>query len=130
MRGMGNRWKQCLRTVLGHLSTAAPAGAVAGTGTGTGRLYEPMSFLRGPPMPNRFMLAPLTNKQSGADGVLSQDEYRWLTKRAEGGFGLVMTCASHVQQVGQGFEGQLGCWSDDHMAGLRRLADGIHAHGR
>ena len=74
------------------------------------------------------MLAPLTNEQSGADGVLSEDEYRWLVKRAEGGFGLTMTCASHVQRIGQGFNGQLGCWCDDHLEGLTRLAAGIKQH--
>ena len=79
-------------------------------------------------MKNRFMLAPLTNSQSGVDGVLSDDEYHWLVKRAEGGFGLTMTCAAHVQRVGQGFPGQLGCWSDDHLPGLERLAAGINQH--
>ncbi|MFX4450814.1 hypothetical protein ABTA90_19600, partial [Acinetobacter baumannii] len=57
-----------------------------------------------------------------------EDEFRWLTYRAEGGFGLTMTCAAHVQQVGQGFPGQLGVWSDDHLEGLTRLAAAIHAH--
>jgi len=80
-------------------------------------------------MKNRFMLAPLTNLQSHADGRLSDDEYHWLTLRARGGFGLTMTCASHVQARGQGFPGQLGCWSDAHLDGLRRLASGIHAAG-
>ena len=42
-------------------------------------------------MKNRFMLAPLTNEQSHQDGVLSDDEYTWLVKRAEGGFGLTMS---------------------------------------
>jgi 2,4-dienoyl-CoA reductase-like NADH-dependent reductase (Old Yellow Enzyme family) len=80
-------------------------------------------------MKNRFMLAPLTNEQSGyTDGILSQDEYTWLTKRAEGGFGCTMTCASHVQSVGQGFAGQLGCWNDGHIEGLNRLAAGIKRH--
>ena len=48
--------------------------------------------------------------------------------RAEGGFGLTMTAAAHVQRVGQGFEGQIGCWSDKHLDGLARLARGIAAH--
>ncbi len=86
------------------------------------RLFEPLSFSRGPAMKNRFMLAPMTNLQSHADGVLSDEELHWLTLRAAGGFGLVMTCASHVQAIGQGFPGQLGIWSDIHMAGLTRLA--------
>ncbi len=40
-----------------------------------------------------------------------------------------MTCASHVQAQGQGFPGQLGCWSDAHLPGLTRLAAGIKAAG-
>lgn len=80
-------------------------------------------------MPNRFMLAPLTNTQSHPDGRLSDDEYHWLTKRAAGGFGLTMTCAAHVQAVGQGFPGQLGVFDDKHIEGLTRLAAGINQHG-
>jgi len=67
-----------------------------------------VTFKNGASMPNRFMLAPLTNTQSHADGTLSDEEYRWLTMRAEGGFGLTMTCASHVQFVGKGFPGAIG----------------------
>lgn len=93
------------------------------------RLFEPLTFRRGPVMKNRFMLAPLTNLQSHADGTLSEEEFNWLTLRAHGGFGLVMTCASHVQAIGQGFPGQLGIWSDRHVAGLTRLAAEIKRHG-
>ncbi len=80
-------------------------------------------------MKNRFMLAPLTNLQSLADGRLSDDEYHWLTLRAQGGFGVTMTCAAHVQRIGQGFPGQLGIFSDDHLEGLTRLAGAIKAAG-
>jgi 2,4-dienoyl-CoA reductase-like NADH-dependent reductase (Old Yellow Enzyme family) len=40
-----------------------------------------------------------------------------------------MTCASHVDPIGQGFPGQLGCFSDDHLPGLTRLAAGIREQG-
>jgi 2,4-dienoyl-CoA reductase-like NADH-dependent reductase (Old Yellow Enzyme family) len=92
-------------------------------------LFQPLQFNCGATLPNRFMLAPLTNLQSHADGTLSDDEYRWLTMRAQGGFGLTMTCASHVQAQGLGFPGQLGCFADDHLPGLTRLASGIRAEG-
>jgi 2,4-dienoyl-CoA reductase-like NADH-dependent reductase (Old Yellow Enzyme family) len=92
-------------------------------------LFQPLALSRGPAMKNRFMLAPLTNKQSRPDGRLSDEEIRWLTLRAEGGFGLVMTAAAHVQAVGQGFPGQLGVFSDDHLPGLARLAAGLRAKG-
>ena len=92
-------------------------------------LFDPMSFRRGPAMKNRFMLAPLTNCQSHPDGRLSEEEFRWLTMRAEGCFGLTMTCAAHVQRQGQGFPGQLGVFSDDHLEGLTRLAAALKAQG-
>ncbi|MBV9508964.1 MAG: NADH:flavin oxidoreductase [Caulobacteraceae bacterium] len=92
-------------------------------------LLEPLSLARGGAMKNRFMLAPLTNSQSHADGTLSDAEYDWLVHRATGGFGLVMSCAAHVQRQGQGFPGQLGIFSDDHLPGLSRLATGLKAGG-
>lgn len=95
----------------------------------TANLFAPLAFTRGPGMKNRFMLAPLTNTQSHADGTLSDDEFRWLTYRAEGGFGLTMTCAAHVQRQGQGFPGQLGVFGDEHLPGLTRLAAAIKAAG-
>jgi len=49
--------------------------------------------------------------------------------RAEGGFGITMTCASHVQEIGKGFPGQLGIFSDDHIAGHKKLSEGIRSHG-
>lgn len=91
--------------------------------------FDPVTFGHGPAMNNRFMLAPLTNQQSHPDGTLSDDEERWLTMRAAGGFGMTVTCASHVEARGQGFAGQLGCFGDEHLPGLTRLAAGIRAQG-
>ena len=92
-------------------------------------LSEPLALARGPALRNRILLAPLTNWQSHADGTLGEDEYHWLMMRAQGGFGLTMTCAAHVQASGQGFPGQLGIWSDQHLPGLARLASGIATAG-
>ena len=90
------------------------------------KLLTKLDFPRGPEMKNRFMLAPLTNSQSHEDGVMSEEEFHWLTMRAKGGFGLTMTCASHVQAIGKGFPGQMGVFSDDHLEGLSRLAEEIN----
>ncbi len=92
-------------------------------------LFAPLDFTHGPSWKNRLALAPLTNQQSHADGRLSDEEFRWLTMRAEGGFGLTMTCAAHVQACGQGFPGQLGIFDDRHLEGLSRLAAAIKANG-
>ena len=75
------------------------------------------------------MLAPLTNQQSQENGQLSKDELKWLTMRAEGEFGLVMTCASHVQEVGKGFPGQLGIFSDNLIEGHIKLTTNIKEWG-
>jgi 2,4-dienoyl-CoA reductase-like NADH-dependent reductase (Old Yellow Enzyme family) len=75
------------------------------------------------------MLAPLTNRQSHENGQLSNDELKWLTMRAEGQFGLVMTCASHVQEIGKGFPGQLGIFSDNLNEGHIKLTSNIKEQG-
>lgn len=93
------------------------------------RLFEALEFARGPAMKNRLMLAALTNQQSHADGQVSDQELRWLEMRAAGGFGMVVTAAAPVQQVGQGYHGQLGVFADFHVEGLKCLAAAIHAKG-
>lgn len=92
-------------------------------------LNDHVELQNGPGWANRFALAPLTNTQSHADGTLSEDEYRWLVARAEGGFGLTMTCATYVSREGQAWGGQLGISDDRHLPGLTRLAEGIRAAG-
>lgn len=98
-------------------------------GVSTPNPAAPLELPHGPTWPNRWTLAPLTNKQSHADGTLSDDEYEWLVARARGGFGLVMTCAAYVSPEGQAWKGQLGISDDRHDPGLRRLADGIRELG-
>ncbi len=88
-----------------------------------------VQFPCGLSMKNKFMLAPLTNRQSHENGQLSDEELHWLTMRAEGQFGLVMTCASHVQEVGKGFPGQLGIFSDGLKEGHKKLTKSIKKHG-
>ena len=55
-----------------------------------------------------FVLAPLTNQQSHDDGTLSVEESHWLGVRAEGGFGVIITCAAFVSTGGVGFKANSG----------------------
>ena len=73
-------------------------------------------------IPNRSVLAAMTNKQSHDDGTLSEDEINFLHRRSVGGFGIITTAASHVQESGQGWDGEFGVWSDHHLPGLTTLA--------
>lgn len=92
-------------------------------------LFSPFTLRSGAVLANRVALAPLTNQQSAEDGTLSDDEKRWLLRRAHGGFALVSTCASHVLRAGKGFDGQLGCYDDHLLPGLTALGEGIRAAG-
>ncbi|AKT42902.1 tRNA-dihydrouridine synthase [Chondromyces crocatus] len=92
-------------------------------------LFSPLTFRNGVTAPNRLAVAAMTNSQSHDDGTLSDDELRWLEARAEGGFGLVATCASHVALDGQGWPGELGIYDDHLLPGLTRLASSLRARG-
>tara|TARA_B100000287_G_scaffold338456_1_gene324482 strand:- start:1089 stop:2189 length:1101 start_codon:yes stop_codon:yes gene_type:complete len=78
---------------------------------------------------NRTVLAAMTNKQSEEDGTLSDAEISWLLRRAEGGFGIVTTAASHVHPSGKSWEGEMGVWGDHHVPRLKELASGIRDRG-
>ena len=94
------------------------------------RIFNPFTFISADiTVKNRIALAPLTNGQSNPDGTLGDDEYRWLIRRAKEGFGMIITCATHVSKDGQGWEGELGIYDDLHIPGLKRLAEGIHSYG-
>jgi 2,4-dienoyl-CoA reductase-like NADH-dependent reductase (Old Yellow Enzyme family) len=78
---------------------------------------------------NRTVLAAMTNKQSYKDGTLSNIELNWLLKRAEGHFGIITTAAAHVSKRGQGWKGEIGIFSDDHIENLEKLTSGIRNYG-
>lgn len=92
-------------------------------------LFKPLSLLHGPAMRNRFMLAPLTNQQSGRDGVASEFDQEWIRQVAQGGYALMQTCATHVEATGIGFDRQLGIFSDDQLPGLTQMAASIREGG-
>jgi 2,4-dienoyl-CoA reductase-like NADH-dependent reductase (Old Yellow Enzyme family) len=92
-------------------------------------LYQPLSLRSGVVLPNRVALAPMTNLQSHADGLLGDDELAFLARRAGGGFGLVETCAAYVAQDGKAWPGELGVDRDECVPGLTRLAARLHDGG-
>jgi 2,4-dienoyl-CoA reductase-like NADH-dependent reductase (Old Yellow Enzyme family) len=92
-------------------------------------LDEPLTLRCGAVVPNRIALAPMTNGQSLADGRLGDDELAWLARYADGGFGLIETCAAYVGLDGKAWDGQLGVDRDDDIPGLTRLAARLRQGG-
>jgi 2,4-dienoyl-CoA reductase-like NADH-dependent reductase (Old Yellow Enzyme family) len=66
---------------------------------------------------------------AGQDGVATDWHFQHLAKYAVGGAGTVMTEALIVDPVGRNTYGDLGIWSDDHVAPLRRIARFLQSHG-
>lgn len=85
--------------------------------------------IRGRNVRNRTVLAAMTNKQSYPNGELSDEELRWLALRAEGGFGVVTTCAANVLPTGRTWDGELGVYDERHIPGLARLAAALRDAG-
>ena len=78
---------------------------------------------------NRTLLAAMTNKQSNLDGTLSDEEIKWLVRRAKGGFGITTTAAANVTKTGRGWDGEMGVWSDHHLPGLTDMANQLNSAG-
>ncbi|MCB9595082.1 MAG: NADH:flavin oxidoreductase [Sandaracinaceae bacterium] len=95
----------------------------------TSPLLAPLTLRNGVVAPNRVWLAPMTNLQSHEDGSLSDDELRWLERRADGGFGVIETCAAYVATDGKAWPGELGVHDDAMTPGLERLAASLSARG-
>ena len=91
-------------------------------------IFEPFK-LGNLELKNRLVVAPMTTYSSRPDGVIADDEIPYLRRRAEGGFGMVMTAACAVHPRGKAFDGQWACWSDEFRPSLRRVADAIRDGG-
>ncbi|MED7788163.1 NADH:flavin oxidoreductase [Francisella sp. 19X1-34] len=77
---------------------------------------------------NRLVASAMTTMQSCSDGFVSEKEYLWLEKMAQGGFGTIITCASHVSKTGQSWEGQMAIYDDKYLPGLKKLANMIKSY--
>lgn len=92
-------------------------------------LDDPFVLLSGLKLRNRTVVAPMTTYSSYDDGRIREDELPYLRRRAEGGFGMVMTAACCVHPRGKAFDGQWACWSDEFLPSLRSVAEAIHESG-
>lgn len=91
-------------------------------------LNHPLTFKRNLTIKNRIVMAPMTNKMSFYDGVVTQDELHYYHLRS-GEVGAVITAAANVLDNGKGWEGELSVSSDMMIPSLTRLADAIKRNG-
>jgi NADPH2 dehydrogenase len=66
---------------------------------------------------------------AAADGVISDATIEHYGRRADAGTALIIVEATAVDEGGRCWEGGLGAYSDNHLPGLKRLAQRIHDGG-
>ncbi|GAA8847492.1 alkene reductase [Helicobacter pylori] len=77
-------------------------------------------------LPNRLVMAPLTRNR--AEGTVPGDlAVEYYSQRASSG--LIITEGSQPTAEGQGYLNTPGFHTEEQLAGWRRVADGVHAHG-
>jgi 2,4-dienoyl-CoA reductase-like NADH-dependent reductase (Old Yellow Enzyme family) len=96
-------------------------------GVSISALLAPLS-LRGLTLPNRLVVAPMC-QYSVTGGLVGDYHLVHLGRFALGGFGLVIVEATGVTPEGRISHGDVGLWSDEHVPGLARVVDFLHAQG-
>jgi 2,4-dienoyl-CoA reductase-like NADH-dependent reductase (Old Yellow Enzyme family) len=91
-------------------------------------LFSPFR-LRAVTFPNRIVIAPMQMYKAAQDGFATDWHFQHLAKYAVGGAGTVMTEALIVDPIGRNTYGDLGIWSDAHVAPLRRIATFLKQQG-
>lgn len=76
---------------------------------------------------NRIVMAPLTRNRAAPGRVPHEHAALYYAQRA--GAGLIVTEASQVRPDGQGYLDTPGIYSDEQVAGWRRVTDAVHARG-
>jgi 2,4-dienoyl-CoA reductase-like NADH-dependent reductase (Old Yellow Enzyme family) len=76
---------------------------------------------------NRIVLAPLTRCRASARRVPNDLMRDYYVQRASAG--LILSEATSVTAMGVGYPDTPGIWSDEQVAGWKRITDAVHAAG-
>ncbi|MCG7408674.1 NADPH dehydrogenase NamA [Paenibacillus sp. ACRRX] len=92
-------------------------------------LLDPLT-IRDVTFPNRIVMSPMCMSACNEeDGKVNDWHLVHYTSRAVGQVGLIIVEASAVQSNGRISAQDLGIWSDEHIEGMRRLVEMVHAQG-
>ena len=89
-------------------------------------LFAPMT-MGGLELANRIVMAPVTRSRYGEDGVPSELHATYYAQRASAG--LLIAEATNISPQGRGYAATPGLWSDEQVAGWRKVTDAVHAAG-
>ncbi|MCX6266926.1 MAG: NADH:flavin oxidoreductase [Bacteroidetes bacterium] len=87
-------------------------------------------LLKGLPVKNRIVFPPVVCfHYAGEDGAVTDRNVEHYHQIAAGGAGIIVTEATAVWKDGRLAPFQLGIWSDEHIAGMIRIASAVKAEG-
>jgi N-ethylmaleimide reductase len=89
-------------------------------------LFSPveMGALR---LANRVVMAPLTRSRMGTDGVPNEMHADYYAQRASAG--LIISEATNISAQGRGYALTPGIWTEEQVAGWKKVTDAVHAAG-
>lgn len=108
-------------------SSGCPAGTDHDREVPETDLLSPLT-MRGVTLRNRIVMSPMC-QYSAVDGMASDWHLVHLGSRAAGGVGLVIVEATAVTPEGRITPGDLGIWSEQHVAPLARIVSFVHSQG-
>ena len=78
-------------------------------------------------LPNRIIMAPLTRCRASAGRVPNDLMRQYYVQRASAG--LILTEATSVDPMGVGYPDTPGIWSEEQVAGWKKITAAVHAAG-
>ena len=78
-------------------------------------------------LPNRVIMAPLTRCRAGAGRVPTDLMREYYVQRASAG--LILSEATAVDPMGVGYPDTPGIWSEEQVAGWKKITEAVHAAG-
>lgn len=78
---------------------------------------------------NRVVMPPMGTNLGNKDGTVSDENIAYLTRRAQGKPGLIITEITGVHPDGVVGPNQIGAYDDRFIPGLKKMADAAHQEG-
>ncbi len=78
-------------------------------------------------LPNRVLMAPLTRNRAQSDGTPKDMAQIYYHQRSSAG--LIFSEATQISDIAKGYLDTPGIYTDDHVAGWRKITDAVHAGG-
>ncbi|MDX7986523.1 alkene reductase [Xenorhabdus sp. 12] len=76
---------------------------------------------------NRIVMAPLTRSRSNKEGIPNELNATYYAQRASAG--LIISEATNISAQGLGYTMTPGIWTEEQVAGWKKVTDAIHAAG-